>query len=232
MGNPTSDDAAIINMQRLIQIEPKELPEMRLKFITADTAYSEKETADFSVFIVWGVCYNNNLYLLEIHRDQWGYPELQREARALINIHKPVCIGIEKKASGQSLLQTLAKELPEGRVEPLKADKSKTTRAAAVSIYIEEYYVHAVNTVELLTELIKEVRSLGTGYKDDIADTFVHGVQLWVDRFRSKSLSAEDHGAPRPDRTQKATSSIARIGPSAGTFTTPGRARGRWRGRY
>lgn len=97
-------------------------------FICADTAYSKKESADFSVIGVFGL-YEKKLYFLRLLRGRWDFNELQTMLKsayewACDNYAPPQNIIIEKKASGISLLQELKRttNLPISEITP-KTDK-------------------------------------------------------------------------------------------------------------
>ena len=97
-------------------------------FICADTAYSKKESADFSVIGVFGL-YDGKLYFLRLLRGRWDFNELQTMLKSAYewardNYAPPQNIIIEKKASGISLLQELQRttNLPISEITP-KTDK-------------------------------------------------------------------------------------------------------------
>ena len=97
-------------------------------FICADTAYSKKESADFSVIGVFG-SYGDKLYFLRLYRGRWDFNELQTMLKSAYewasdNYTPPQNIIIEKKASGISLLQELQRttNLPISEIIP-KTDK-------------------------------------------------------------------------------------------------------------
>ena len=157
------------------------LPEFWRKLLTCDTAFSEKKTADFSVIGAFGECKVpglQGLWGVDLWRDQVGFPQLKVEARRMGVKHRPEAFLIEKKASGQSLIQELAREtnLP---VVPVEVDKDKVARAAAgaatweagriwlpeledepwVGTFLEELYAFPRgkndDQVDILTQLIK-----------------------------------------------------------------------------
>lgn len=86
-----------------------------IKIITADTAYSTKESADYSVFQCWGFEGSQRVYLLDQVRGRWSYEHLLAVACEFWEKHsvgdsagyvQPVYrMYIENKASGQSLVQ-------------------------------------------------------------------------------------------------------------------------------
>ena len=80
-------------------------------FIFADTAMKEKQSADFSVFQLWGYEGNKRAYLLDQIRGKWAFPALVKnclafweESRKTCNVK---CIFIEDAVSGTSLIQVL-----------------------------------------------------------------------------------------------------------------------------
>ena len=52
--------------------------------IAADTAFKKTETADYSVAIVAGLTTEGDIYIVDVHRGRWDYPELRQK---LININ-------------------------------------------------------------------------------------------------------------------------------------------------
>lgn len=91
-----------------------ELPVCDHIFISCDTAYSEKDmiSNSFSAFTTWGVFWNpaqqrDCILLLDVWYGQVDYPELRRHAHKMDKDKKPDVWLIEKKASGQSLVQDL-----------------------------------------------------------------------------------------------------------------------------
>lgn len=91
-----------------------ELPVCNHIFISCDTAYSEKDmkSNSYSAFTTWGVFWNpaqqrDCILLLDVWYGQVDYPELRRHAHKMDKDKKPDVWLIEKKASGQSLVQDL-----------------------------------------------------------------------------------------------------------------------------
>lgn len=82
------------------------------KFVTCDTAYKAGQHNDYSVISLWGAEQGKNLYLLDLIRGKWEFPELlQKSQDCFIKWNKD---GrkisewfVEDAGSGQSLIQTL-----------------------------------------------------------------------------------------------------------------------------
>lgn len=97
-------------------------------FICADTAYSKKESADFSVIGCFGAK-DGKVYFLRLYRGRWDFNELLEILKSAYswccdNYQAPKNVIIEKKASGISLLQELQRttNLPLREITP-KTDK-------------------------------------------------------------------------------------------------------------
>lgn len=93
---------------------PGEAVKYKFRFISADTAFSKNVTADYSVLQLWGFS-TDHIDLLDSRRGRWSYPELIDRAKQFYETHmeggnKKIPFLIEKKASGQSMIQSLAKE--------------------------------------------------------------------------------------------------------------------------
>ena len=104
-------------------------------YLSFDTAIKTGAKNDPTVCTVWGEL-DNNLYLLEVYREWLEYPDLKRKTIELIKKWKPELVLIEDKASGQSLLQDLRKEIKTPLIG-IKVSKDKVTRLASVSPFFE-----------------------------------------------------------------------------------------------
>ena len=114
---------------------------------TYDTAFSTRTTADFSVIQTWGIFYLYDqdeqgyeqfapqLILLGNIKGRFEYPELRKLAQKLYNEHRPDVCMVEKKASGQSLIQDMRRGgLPVMEYLP---DRDKVSRVYAASPIME-----------------------------------------------------------------------------------------------
>ncbi len=122
------NDNQVINVDLIGYFNDLEKKQYSETFITADTAYSKKESADFSVIGCFGKI-DNEIHLLRIFRGKWEFNELLNILTSAyewlsVNYGSPYNILIEKKASGISLLQELQRltNLPIKEVIP-KTDK-------------------------------------------------------------------------------------------------------------
>jgi hypothetical protein len=83
---PTADEGAILKREWWQRWKPEEPPLVEYIIQSYDTAYSKKETADYSVITTWGVFVPDidsgpNIILLDVKKGRWDFPELKRIAR-------------------------------------------------------------------------------------------------------------------------------------------------------
>ena len=77
-----------------------------------DTAFSKKESADYSAITTWGV-FNpeeggpDNIILMDAQRGRWSFPELKEIAYDEHEYWEPDMIIVEAKATGQPLIDEL-----------------------------------------------------------------------------------------------------------------------------
>ena len=103
-----------------------------------DTAFSDKDDADYSARTEWGVFKHQgrtNAMLLGMWRDRVTYPELRRLSKEAYVKGRPDTVLIEKKASGQSLIQDL-RQMGLPIIEYLP-ERDKVSRAHSGSALLE-----------------------------------------------------------------------------------------------
>ena len=122
MQNPTPDEGSLIKKDWVNWWDYGDPPGCDFILQTYDTAFSTKTTADYSVIQTWGIFYfhdddpetgeenvASNIILLGSKRGRYEYPDLRRIAQEEYKKHRPDFCLVEKKASGQSLIQDMRK---------------------------------------------------------------------------------------------------------------------------
>ena len=140
--------------------------------IAADTAFKKTETSDYSVMMVGGLDTSGDIYITDLIRDRYEFPELKRRMIQLNNIWRGRGlrgIYIEDKASGQSLIQELKRESGVS-VIPYRIAGDKVARLNAVLPLIEGGRVLLPETAPWLDTFLDECQSFPSGKNDDQID--------------------------------------------------------------
>jgi predicted phage terminase large subunit-like protein len=113
------------------------------RFITADTAATEKTTADYTVIQVWDITPAYDMLLVHQYRGQIEVPAVCDKAESIYQENGPEWIGIEKAHAGIAVLQTLKGRGLSIRAMHPKGDKLQRAgflmiRAEAGQIFLPE----------------------------------------------------------------------------------------------
>lgn len=148
--------------------------------IGVDTAFKKSETADYSVAVVAGVDRNGDIYIVDIIRGKYDFPELKTRMIRLNNQWKGKGLRgmyIEDKASGQSLIQELKRESGIS-VIPYKVVHDKVARVNSILPLIEGGRVFIPEESQWLDEFIDESISFPNGNHDDQVDAMTIAVDV------------------------------------------------------
>lgn len=216
MQRPTSEEGNIIKTDDIKYWEDEESPPLSYVLMSLDTAFSEKEHADYSAMTIWGIFprkfttskgvegYTNHIILLSAKRGRWSFPELKRQVEAKYDQYQPDGMIIEKKASGQSLIQELRQTgFPVIEYTP---DRGKTERLHSASVFFSSGRVWFPKNRQWAQDVIDELLSFPHAPHDDLTDTTSQAI-LWLrDSFNAStderdSLHEEDEDSYKPKRT-------------------------------
>ena len=157
--------------------------------ITADTAFKKTESADYSVMVVAGMDKNGDIYIVDVIRGKWDFPELKQRLIRENNRWRGKglrAVYIEDKASGQSLIQELKRESGIAII-PYKVVHDKVARVNAILPLVEGGRVFIPNTANWLDEFIDETVSFPNGNHDDQVDAMT----IALDVLSRTSVSPE-----------------------------------------
>jgi predicted phage terminase large subunit-like protein len=127
-------------------------------------------------------------YILDLSRKRLEFPALKREIEMLALRWKPDVVLVEDKASGTSLLQELrvGTRLP---IQAIKVDTDKTTRANAVTPFVESGRVFLPESAPWLADFLEEISSFPTAPHDDVVDALTQGLNHVRESSSYSSLS-------------------------------------------
>lgn len=199
MQEPSQTSRAIFKTEYWKYWKDRDAIESRLtyKIITADTAFKAKDSADFSVFSLWGFMAGKGIFLLDSVRGQWDFPDLMANAKAFLAKSQltgrtPVTdFFIEDKASGTSLVQTMKKEglnarewLPNDKTAMDKVGRAKqcTLPLAAGRVFLPSPALPGYKWVERFVNEHTAFTDDDSHLNDDQVDTTTMAVMIWQQR--------------------------------------------------
>jgi len=175
---PMPKGGGILRAEWWVPWEKETLPDIEYIIQSWDTAFSTKEKSSYSARTTWGVFKKDgqiNAIVLDMWYDRVTYPELRRIAQESYYEYEPDAVLIEKKASGQSLLQDLRMAgIPVLEYSP---DRDKEARAHASSALLEDGRIYFPANKKWANNLIDICAAFPAGDNDDIVDTCT---QAWL----------------------------------------------------
>ncbi len=157
--------------------------------IGVDTAFKKTETADYSVAITAGIDRNGDIYIVDIMRGKYDFPELKQRLIRLNNKWRGKglrAMYIEDKASGQSILQELKRESGMS-VIPYKVVNDKVARVNSVLPLIEGGRVFLPQASSWLDSFVDEAVTFPNGNHDDQVDA----LSITLDVLSRTSISVD-----------------------------------------
>ena len=192
---PTAAEGAIVKKEWWNEWESEETPSIKYIIQSYDTAFSKKETADYSAITTWGV-FNpdeggaDHIILLDGRRGRWNFPELKSVAGEEYEYWEPDMVLIEAKATGTPLTDELRNMgIPVVNYTPSKG-RDKVTRMHMVAPIFESGKVWAPEK-KFADEVIDECAAFPNGDHDDYVDSMT----MALIRFRQGgfiTLEGED----------------------------------------
>ena len=201
---PTSEEGSIIKRDWW-QVWPKEqIPQLAHVIQSYDTAFSKKETADFSAITTWGVFYPPNkgphLILVDVRKGRWDFPELKKIALEEYKYWEPETVIIEAKATGTPLTHELRQiGVPVVNFTPSKGN-DKHVRVNSVAPLFEAGKIYYPADKRWAEEVIEECAAFPYGEYDDLVDSTTQALM----RFRQGSfINLPDDYQDEPRITQQ-----------------------------
>jgi predicted phage terminase large subunit-like protein len=202
--NPTSEEGSIIKREWWQEWKEKEIPDLIHIIQSYDTAFSKKETADFSAITTWGVFYPPNkgphLILVDVRKGRWDFPELKKIALEEYKYWEPETVIIEAKATGTPLTHELRQiGVPVVNFTPSKGN-DKHVRVNSVAPLFEAGKIYYPADKRWAEEVIEECAAFPYGEYDDLVDSTTQALM----RFRQGSfINLPDDYQDEPRITQQ-----------------------------
>lgn len=185
--NPTAEEGALVKREWWRLWERDEPPECDYVIQSWDTAFSRKESADYSACTTWGVFTlkdgsgfpQTNIILLDAYRERMDFPRLKQVALEMYKERSPDLFLVENKASGAPLIAELRSiGIIVSEFTPTRGN-DKVVRVNSVSDLFSSGIVWRPDT-RWADEVVEEYASFPVGEHDDYVDS---GTQALM-RFR------------------------------------------------
>ena len=173
--NPTAEEGAIIKKEWWNTWEKETIPPVSYIMQSYDTAFSKKETADYSAITTWGVFQPeeggaDNIVLMDAKRGRWDFPELKEKAMEEYEYWDPDMVLIAAKATGTPLTDELRRMgIPVVNYTPSRGN-DKHTRMHMVAPMFESGKVWAPER-RFAEDVIDECAAFPNGDHDDFCDS-------------------------------------------------------------
>jgi predicted phage terminase large subunit-like protein len=173
--DPTGDDNSILKREWWRIWEEGAVPELEYVIQSYDTAFSKKETSDYSAITTWGVFRPKAegapaLILLDSQKGRWDFPELKEVAYEQYQFWDPETVIIEAKATGMPLTHELRNMgIPVVNFTPSRGN-DKISRAHSIAPLFEAGMIWAPDE-QWAHELIEECAAFPNGEHDDLVDS-------------------------------------------------------------
>jgi len=190
MQNPTAEEGSIVKREWWRRWET-DVPAYSYVIQSYDTAFSKKETADYSAITTWAVFEyldQEQIILLDAKRVRLDFPELKKLAWEEYKYWEPDCILIEAKASGTPLTQELRRMgIPVTAYTPSRG-QDKIARMNSVAPIFESGMVWCPDQ-DFADEVVEEMASFPYGDHDDYCDSSTMALM----RFRQGGFLSLDN---------------------------------------
>ena len=173
--NPTGDENAILKREWWRVWDRESVPQLQYVIQSYDTAFSKRETADYSAITTWGVFSPEeggppSLILLDAKKGRWEFPELKGIAMEQYKFWEPETVIIEAKASGLPLTHELRNiGIPVVNFTPSRGN-DKVSRVHAISPLFESGMIWAPDK-KWAEEVVEECAAFPNGEHDDLVDS-------------------------------------------------------------
>ena len=198
--NPTAEEGSIIKREWWKIWEEKEIPDLIHVIQSYDTAFSKKETADYSAITTWGVFSHPNrgnpqIILLDAEKGRWEFTELKKHAMEKYKYWEPETVIVEAKASGLPLTDELRSSgIPVVNFTPSRGN-DKHVRVNSVAPMFESGQVWCPDE-RWAQDVIEECAAFPFGDHDDYVDSTTQALM----RYRQGNfvhLPDDYHDEPR-----------------------------------
>lgn len=159
--------------------------------ISADTAFGKKETSDYDVFMIGKITADGDIYIVDLIRERFEYPDLKAKAIALNTIYRGQALRglyVEDRSSGTSLIQDLRDRSGMIILPYRPGTTDKVSRAKLITPLIHGGRVFLPEGAPWIDDFTAECEAFPDSKNDDQVDALV----ILLDTL-SRIYVPEDH---------------------------------------
>ena len=192
---PLDDSRAHFKRADFLQRRVEDKSKNMNYYIAGDLAISERDKADYTVFVVGGVDENNTLHIVHVIRDRMDGQQIVETMLQLQRMYKPMAFGLEdmqvSKAIGPFLREEMHKQNTFINLIPLSPHKSdKMTRTYSIQARMRAGAVRFEKDAEWYQPLEDEMCRFPRDRHDDQVDCMSY-LGLMLDSFVEGSTPEE-----------------------------------------
>lgn len=197
LNEPIDESVALVKRADLLERNDEDRG-LRLRYyITADLAVSEKERADYSVFVIAGVDEDRRIHVVDVIRDRMDPLEIVDLIFELDSIYDPEAIGMEKMMITQTLGPFLREEMRRRDQYPIMVQlthegKDKVQRFKNIQARLRAKTVKFEKQGEWYPRFEDEILKFPRGTKDDQADALAYLGKLLDKMVRAQTPKEAD----------------------------------------
>ena len=163
-------------------------------YIAADLAVSQKERADYSVFVVTGMDEDGRLQVVNVVRERFDAMQLVESILMLQRLYKPVLFGLEsgiiQKSIGPYLNEAMMTTQTFVNIVPLKPSADKLTRARSMQARMRAGAVKFDKTADWYHTFEEELMRFPRDRHDDQVDALAY-IGLMLDQMQTAPTQKE-----------------------------------------
>lgn len=195
LNEPIDDSIAFFKRGDFLSIHKEDRAARLNYYITADLAISDKQTADYTVFVIAGVDENKTLQVRNVIRDRMDGREIVDTIISLEKTYKPELFGIEEmqvqKAIGPFLREEMVRTGVFPNIHLLKHNgKDKMSRARSMQARLRSRTVKFDKNGDWYPSFEEELAKFPRAARDDQVDAFAY-LGLMLDSLVEAPTQAE-----------------------------------------
>lgn len=197
LNEPIDESVALVKRSDLLDRKDEDRG-LRLRYyITADLAVSEKQSADYSVFVVAGVDEDRRIHIVDIIRERMDPLEIVELIFELDSIYDPEAIGMEKMMITQTLGPFLREEMRRRDQYPIMVQlthegKDKVQRFKNMQARLRAKTVKFEKGADWYPRFEDEILKFPRGTKDDQVDALAYLGKLLDKMVRAQTPKEAD----------------------------------------